>query len=275
MSKRLVWFLLKVYVLTLFPKLEISDGGRDRPAGEFFPNSSPFYFYIMKLRDRFVVLGRLSSTLAHEIRNPLAGISAVTQVLDGKIDADDPRKKYINLILREIERVNKLVYDLLSYTRRGKSYFMRVDVHSLIDKVLSSQAQKFSNRKIEVRKRFGEQVPAVMVDCEQIELAFINIVINAIEAMEEGGILTVETEIEGKEPGEVAIEFIDTGKGSELEDLSELFSPFYTTKTQGVGLGLAVTSKIVEDHNGTVSAEKNREKGLKFTVFLPVNQAEE
>ena len=229
----------------------------------------------MEGTDKFVILGRMSAMLAHEIRNPLAGISAVTQVLEGKIDSNDPRKKYVNLIMNEIERVNKIVHDLLDYTRDSRPYFVKAEIASLIDKALATHAEDLEKKNIQVDRQYESQDLHFQADQDKIERVFSNIITNAIEAMAEKGRLTIKAR-ENDEMAEIGnsveISFSDTGSGCELEDLSEMFSPFYTTKTKGTGLGLAVSSKVIGEHNGMLVAEANAERGLTFTVFLPVEQ---
>ena len=225
--------------------------------------------------DKFVVLGRMSAMLAHEIRNPLAGISAVTQVLEGKIDSDDPRRKYVKLIMKEIDRVNKIVHDLLDYTREARPYFIRTEIASIIENALVSHAEKLDEKSIQLEKDYGAEIPQIEVDLEKIQHVFGNIIENAIEAMDVNGRLKITVGInnEARATGDdVEIAFSDDGKGSVLEDLNEMFSPFYTTKTKGTGLGLAVGSKVVEQHNGKLVAAANPDRGLVFTVFLPVKQ---
>ena len=232
----------------------------------------------MKHTDQFLILGRMSAMLAHEIRNPLAGISAVTQVLEGKIDTNDPRKKYVSLIMKEIDRVNKIVHDLLDYTRDSRPYFVRVETASLVDKTLAFHVEDLEEKNIQVDRQYKSEGLLVQVDQEMIERVFSNIIENAIEALDENGRLTITAAVDEDGDGSgntVRIGFSDTGRGSEIEDLSEMFSPFYTTKTKGTGLGLAVSSKVVEEHNGTLEVAANPDKGLTFTVSLPVDQPDE
>lgn len=229
----------------------------------------------MNETEKFVILGRMSAMLAHEIRNPLAGISAVTQVLDGKIDRKDPRKKYVTLIMKEIDRVNKIVHDLLDYTRDSRPYFAKADISSLIDKALATLAEELERKRIQVDRKYESPSLWIRADQDNIERVFNNIITNAIEAMEESGRLTINVRRDraGDELLEsVEIAFADTGRGCDLQDLAEMFSPFYSTKTRGTGLGLAVSSKVVEEHRGRMDAARNKDRGLTFTVSLPVEQ---
>ena len=219
--------------------------------------------------ERLVVLGRLSSVLAHEIRNPLAGISAATQLLAGKMERDDPRGKYVGMILKEIDRVDDIVKNLLDFSREGRACMMRADLLGIIDAALAPFATPFERVGIRVETRFGADVPLVVCDAEQMGRVFRNLIANAVDAMPRGGTLTVGTAAD-EAVGQVAVSFEDTGKGTDVDDLSELFSPFYTTKTKGNGLGLPVALKSVEDHGGTISARRGVPCGLAMTVRWPL-----
>ena len=229
----------------------------------------------MKETEKLLILGRMSAMIAHEIRNPLAGISAVTQVLEGKIEPNDPRRHYVSLILKEIDHVNKLVHDLLDYTREHKPYFLPSEVTALANRALSVFVDELQKKGIAVKKDFHENEMIIPLDQEKIERAFKNIITNAIEAIDKRGCITISTKsVNGlrKKDNGIEIAFSDTGKGSELKKLRALFSPFYTTKAKGTGLGLAVGQKIVEEHHGRIWAEKNPDKGLTVRIFLPREQ---
>lgn len=220
-------------------------------------------------RERLIVLGRLSSVLAHEIRNPLAGISAATQVLGGKLDGADPRRKYVGMILKEIERVDEIVKNLLDYARDGRACMMRADVGTLVDAALERFAEQIARAGVTVERCGNGAVPYVTCDAAMLGRAFGNLIANALDAMPDGGTLTLRT-THDPTAGRVAVGIEDTGVGTDLDDLDELFSPFYTTKTKGNGLGLPVALKCVEEHGGTIHAGRNVPRGLVMTVEWPV-----
>lgn len=226
----------------------------------------------MKEAERLQILGRMSAVIAHEIRNPLAGITAVTQVLEGKLERDDPRRQYVSLILKEIDRVNKLVHDLLDYTRETKPYFLVTCPSSIINRAIISFSNELKEKNITVKSEFGTDEIKVPLDQEKMERVFRNIIQNSIEAIEENGELAISVKpVKEKESEYKGVEVIisDNGKGIVVEDLNKLFSPFYTTKSKGTGLGLAVAMKIVEEHKGRIWAEKNNGKGISMHIFLP------
>jgi signal transduction histidine kinase len=220
-------------------------------------------------QERLIVLGRLSSVLAHEIRNPLAGISAATQVLGGKLGGTDPRKKYVGMILKEIERVDEIVKNLLDYARDGRACMMRADVRALVDAALERASDRIGRAGVTVETCGDGGVPYVRCDAQMIGRVLDNLIGNALDAMPDGGTLTLRTTHDAAS-GRVAVAVEDTGIGTDVDDLGELFSPFYTTKTKGNGLGLPVALKCVEEHGGTIRAARNEPRGLAMTVEWPV-----
>ncbi|MBN1917969.1 MAG: hypothetical protein JW889_08685 [Verrucomicrobia bacterium] len=218
-----------------------------------------------KKQERLLVLGRLSSMLAHEIRNPLAGISAATQLLGGKLDGGDPRRKYVNMILKEVDRVDEIVKSLLDYARDGRACMVRADLRSILDAALSFFSDRFDAGGIGVVRIDGDLVPPLVCDIDMVGRALRNLIANAVDAMPNGGTLTMRTAYDAAQR-EVSVHVEDTGVGAAVADLSELFSPGYTTKTKGNGLGLAVAVKCMEEHGGTITAHRRAEGGLAMVV---------
>jgi signal transduction histidine kinase len=221
-------------------------------------------------QERLIVLGRLSSVLAHEIRNPLAGISAASQILDGKMGGADPRKKYVGMILKEVERVNGIVANLLDFSREGRAYMVRANVRTIVEGALAQFAAEFERAGIRVSTHHGGDVPPVVCDPAQVGQVFRHLISNAVDAMAGGGTLTVRTAYDAA-TRRVAVRFEDTGVGMLVDDLTELFSPFYTTKTKGSGLGLPVALKLIEEHGGTIRAARGEPRGLTMVVEWPVD----
>lgn len=220
-------------------------------------------------QERLIILGHLSSVLAHEIRNPLAGISAATQMLDGKMEGTDSRKKYIGMILKEIDRVNDIVKNLLDFSREGRAYMMQASVRGLIEGALDQFAEPFERAGIRVETHHDERLPFVVCDSEHMGRVFRNLIANAVDAMPDGGTLTIRTAFDAI-ARDVTVSIGDTGVGPQVEDLVELFSPLYTTKTKGSGLGLPVALNFVEEHGGTITAQRGTPRGLTMLVRWPV-----
>jgi len=225
---------------------------------------------------RLIALGQLSRTLAHEIRNPLTGISTMAQVLDGKIDEGDPRKKYIRQIIKETSRVNRIVKDILRYARPIEVFASPVDVSSLIAEVVQSMGERLTAGRVSVDMQLGDDLPRVECDRELIAEVSGNIVSNAINAMAGGGRLHINgAMVRYGENERLRLWFRDEGMGTDVDNVEELFSPFYSTWARGTGLGLAVARKIVEAHAGKISAVRNAAKGLTFIVEIPRHRHKE
>ena len=224
----------------------------------------------LEKEQRLITLGQLSRTLAHEIRNPLTGISTMAQVLDGKIDEEDPRKKYIRQIIKETGRVNRIVKDILRYARPIEPFVSPVSIRGVIDEVLNSMTDKLVAGGVKVDVGLGEDLSPVDCDQELMGEVFGNIISNAVTSMGDGGRLGITgAMVQYGENESLRLWFRDEGSGSDVDSLEELFSPFYSTWARGTGLGLAVARKIVEAHGGKISALRNEEKGLTFVIEIP------
>lgn len=225
----------------------------------------------MERADRLASVGEMSTGLAHEIKNPLAGISSAISVLADDFGEDDIRREIVRQVLEQIARLDKTATDLLHFGRPGKPEFSYVDVNALVKKTLFFIAQHPEARNIHRVKELTRDLPLVWVDEKQIQQVFFNVIINGIQAMREGGTLLVQTEAgEGGGRGTVRILVRDTGKGIPSEDLDKIFIPFHTTKTQGTGLGLPISRQLLEQHGGTIRVESRPGEGTTFIIELPV-----
>jgi hypothetical protein len=220
-------------------------------------------------------IGELSSGIAHEIRNPLAGIQGAIQILANDFLKEDPRRQVTDEIQKQIYKLERLVKDLLNYTKPVPANFLPADINELINKVLSffvTQRGKSDDFKIE--KKFAP-LPKTMIDPNSMEQAFLNIILNAQKAMPKGGNFTVSTALlpprkdDGKENQEVQVIFEDTGVGISKENLPKVFNPFFSTRSDGTGLGLSITKNIVEQHGGKIEVESQVNMGTKFIITLP------
>jgi len=230
---------------------------------------------LMQRADRMASIGELSSGIAHEIRNPLAGIQGAIQILANDFLKEDPRRQVTDEIQKQIYKLERLVKDLLNYTKPVPANFLPADINELINKVLSffvTQRGKSDDFKIE--KKFAP-LPKTMIDPNSMEQAFLNIILNAQKAMPKGGNFTVSTALlpprkdDGKENQEVQVIFEDTGVGISKENLPKVFNPFFSTRSDGTGLGLSITKNIVEQHGGKIEVESQVNMGTKFIITLP------
>jgi two-component system sensor histidine kinase AtoS len=224
-----------------------------------------------KLRqaDRLAALGTLSAGLAHEIKNPLSAIKTFVQLLPQKIGTPSFMEKFNITVPREIDRINHLVEDLLELTRRRVRPLVELKVDSLILQVIDLHGEELKRKQIAFQEHLNKTIPPVHGDAETLYRAFSNLIINAIQAMPNGGTLSISSKLESSSSS-VEITFRDTGIGMDETTAKNIFNPFFTTKDKGVGLGLALTRKIIEDHRGTIEALSAKGMGTTFTVLLPV-----
>jgi len=213
--------------------------------------------------EKMAALGRLSATLSHELRNPLAGLKGASQLLQRKTSDHDERKQYVNLILEEVERLGKIVDDLIHFAKPKVLHTRFFDANKVIEDLLLLHSEDLSYKKITVRKRLSK-LPVIKADKDKFKQIVVNVMINAMDAMPEGGELLVVSSvtINEKTDREVAtFQFKDTGNGIADDVLDHVLEPFYTTKPDGVGLGLAVSKSIIEQHGGEISIRSGTHDG--------------
>ena len=221
----------------------------------------------LRLIEKFAVTGRIARTIAHEVRNPLTNISLATEQirdLDGQEDAS----LLLNMIERNVNRINQLVSDLLNSTRIDQLEFTTVNINNLVNEALEQAQDRLELNRIRVEKYYDKQLCEIWVDKEKIKLAFLNIIVNAIEAMPaESGVLTIRT---FKKDDRCVIEFKDNGSGMDNETLKKLFEPYFTSKTKGNGLGLANTQNIILNHKGAINVSSAAGAGSTFSISLSI-----
>ena len=225
----------------------------------------------LRQADRLAALGTVSAGLAHEIKNPLSAIKTFVQLLPKKSQTSTFMEKFNITVPREIDRINQLVEDLLELTRSRKRPWTPLNINPLILQVIELHGEEMKRKEIVFRNHLDQTLPSIEGDPDSLYRAFSNIVINSIQAMPNGGSLTVISE---KDPVSfmVKIIFKDTGIGMDEKTTRNLFNPFFTTKDKGVGLGMALTHKIIEDHRGTIEVMSEQGKGSSFILRLPVTK---
>jgi len=224
-----------------------------------------------KLRqaDRLAALGILSAGLAHEIKNPLSAIKTFVQLLPQKIGNPSFMEKFNITVPREVDRINHLVEDLLELTRKRVRSLVDLKADSLIHQVIDLHGEELKKGQIAFQDHLNKTILPVHGDAETLYRAFSNLIINAIQAMPNGGTLSISSKLDSSSSS-VEITFRDTGIGMDETTAKNIFNPFFTTKDKGVGLGLALTRKIIEDHRGTIEVVSEKGMGTTFTVLLPV-----
>ena len=218
------------------------------------------------LSERLAFTGRIAAGIAHEIRNPLGNVSMAVQQLKEAFSEDSPWSKHIEVIIRNTERINFLITELLNCARPPELNIRPSDMHEVIENVLDSTRSSLSTQRIKVIKKFDSEPSIINVDREQINRVFLNVIINSVEAMPEGGTMTISTSIE---EDLFVVKIQDTGEGIREEDIIRIFDPFFSTKPPGVGLGLSITYGIVVSHGGMLVVESIWKRGTVFTISLP------
>ncbi|MFC1528656.1 ATP-binding protein [Candidatus Latescibacterota bacterium] len=227
--------------------------------------------------EKMAALGRLAATLSHELRNPLAGLKGATQLLLKKTDDNDERSQYIHLILDEVERLGRIIEDLLHFARPRKLNYELIDPTRIIEDSLLLVSQDILHRGIKLHKRLSK-LPLITADSDKFKQVVVNIILNALDAMPDGGKLFVSSGVIRDENNGIdftTFQFKDTGYGISGDVLEHVFEPFYTTKPTGVGLGLSVCKVIVEEHGGSISVSSDSDcdlRGTTVTIEIPVNE---
>jgi len=231
-------------------------------------------------QDKMISLGRLAASVVHEINNPLAGILNYIRLMikvlgRGSLDKEHLQKfqRYLDLVESETSRCSKIVSNLLAFSRTSKLEFTEINMNELLERCIMLSQHKLTLQNIEIRTDVTPGAPIVSGDFNQIQQCVINLIFNAIDAMPNGGTLTIKSSIDPNK-GLVRIGVADTGTGIAKEDLSQIFDPFYTTKIEGKGLGLGLSTVygIIDRHKGTITVESELGKGTVFTITLPAGK---
>jgi PAS domain S-box-containing protein len=219
------------------------------------------------MAERLSSLGELTAGVAHELRNPLAGIKINTQVLSRKKDLPEMEKKLLDSTQEGIEKIQKIVDDMLHFAKPKASHFKEEEINEVVDKSLAILQTKLKKGNISSVFEGAHGLPKLRIDIHQIQQVLINLMLNAIQAMEDGGTLSIRTLLEDGDG--VGIEVRDTGIGISRAHLKKIFDPFFTTKSEGTGLGLSISAKILENHGATIDAVSEEGKGSTFTIHFP------
>jgi len=217
--------------------------------------------------DKMATVGEMAASLAHEIRNPIAGVLGALQVFSKDVQKSDPRRSIINEMVKQLERINRTISDLLNYSRPATPSIKKLKLNELIQTVLLLLKSQCERKNIFVEASLDSTLPDVHGDARLLHQVFWNVCLNAIHAIDESGNITVET---SQSNGSVIIRLLDSGKGISVENQEKLFKPFFTTKTRGTGLGLTICRRIVEQHDGTISIESVQGRGTLITIVLPI-----
>jgi len=224
--------------------------------------------------ERLALIGQLAANVAHELNNPLTGIITYSHLLLEQTKAEGPTKDFLQKIVNQADRCKEIIKGLLDFSRQKKPDKTLCDVNSVLTDCISLIENQALFHNIQIQSSLKIDLPSAVIDPSQIERVFMNMIINAAEAMEGNGHLTIATRLD-QDKSIIEVEFTDTGSGIEKENLEKIFDPFFTTKDTGHGLGLAISYGIIKEHKGTILVESEVGKGTTFIVRLPVSLSEE
>jgi len=228
--------------------------------------------------EKLTSLGQLAASIAHEVNNPLAGVLVYTQLLSKKLNSDQFNKEnaqdYLTKMESELTRSTKLIRNLLDFARQSPPSLREVNVNEIVSRSLDLAAHSAELQKIQIIRKLNPDLPTLRADFDQLQQVCTNLIINAIQAMPEGGRLTLRTSLTDDE--QIKIEVQDTGCGISQENMRKLFTPFFTTKEKGkgVGLGLAVAYGIIQRHKGRIEVQSKKGEVTTFTIYLPLRHEE-
>jgi signal transduction histidine kinase len=223
----------------------------------------------LRQNEKLSALGLLAAEVAHEIRNPLTVMKLLYHSLDLKFEAKDPRAKDAQIIEAKIEHLNKIVEQILAFARTTEPSFASVNLNGLVDELILLVRHKLANQGIRLTRDLQADLPLVLGDATQLEQAFLNLILNAAEAMPNGGSLTVRTRLLAS--GQVAVAFKDTGEGMTPEQQQRAFKTVLsTTKAKGTGIGLAIVGRVIETHRGQIRILSHPGRGTTMRITLPV-----
>lgn len=226
----------------------------------------------IKQKEKLAAVGILAAGVAHEVRNPLSSIKGYATYFSSLFDRQSDNKKAANIMAEEVDRVNRVISELLEFARPIQLELKKTRIFELVDKALRLIKYEADPADIKIISSVEPNLPEVEVDKDRLTQVLLNIFINAIQAMPSGGTLTVNVKtMENR----LQFEISDTGRGISAEDQANIFNPYFTTKKRGTGLGLAIAFKIIESHGGTITIESLKNKGTTFVISIPLEQNKE
>ncbi|AGL00943.1 ATP-binding protein [Desulfoscipio gibsoniae] len=221
----------------------------------------------LRRSERLAALGHLVTGVAHELRNPIGVVKTTVQLMEKDFAHISETKEYVKVINEQISRSNRVIEELLDFGRPSKQIVQSASINALLEKVLTFTSSMLRQQRIQLKLQLDESIPAAEVDAERIKQVFVNLILNATQAMPDGGTLTIRTYHDNKW---AYTDFTDNGQGIDSSELDSIFDPFYTTKESGTGLGLSISHQIVRMHGGHINVRSHVKEGTTFTVQLPL-----
>jgi signal transduction histidine kinase len=276
----LILFLVVVYLLSAFQSAHyhLEETVQQRTAALQAEIAERKRMERAKLQaERLAAVGTMAAEVAHEVRNPLGSITLNLDLIHKEIDKLAETSRHppqesdvlVNEMRQEVQRIQHVIEDYLQFARLPKAQRRPVALNELLDQKLAFMHSVIQEANVTLCTEFDPTLPTVNADGEQLWQAVLNLIRNSLEAMPDGGMLTVGT---GREDGQVVLRVTDTGKGMAEQQVRQLFVPFFTTKSEGSGLGLALVQQIVSEHGGHIECTSAIGKGSTFTIFLPLTE---
>ena len=217
--------------------------------------------------ERLAVIGNMAAYVAHEIRNPLATIGGFARSILRASSQDDQTRQNAGIIIEEVSRLERILANIMDFSKPVESVKVASQINEILENTCSLMEPYFKNGRIKLIKIFNSMIPKIVIDPTQIKQVFLNLIKNAVESMPGGGALTIETIVEDEH---IKINITDTGEGMTAEIMQNIFVPFFTTKVDGTGVGLAVSQKIVDDLGGFIKVKSSLQEGSTFSIYLPI-----
>jgi signal transduction histidine kinase len=227
-------------------------------------------FEHLRRAEQFSAIGQLAASLAHEIRNPLASIEGAAELLRPGAVSDDMREEFVQIIKKESKRLSRLLTELLDFARPRTPEYQETSLEGIVSSVANLVGVSAGKQNVEIRQYLSPSLPKIDCDPEQLRQVLLNLTMNALQAMPDGGKIDLRVYPQN---ASVAIEVRDEGPGIAAADVTKLFSPFYTTKKDGTGLGLAIAQKIMIAHGGLITVDNQKPHGAVFTAILPIHSS--
>lgn len=276
----LMFFLVVVYLLSAFQKAHyhLEETVQQRTAALQAEIQERKRLEVAKLQaERLAIVGTMAAQVAHEVRNPLGSITLnldliqkeFNQLAEGNGHSPEEGRGLVLEIREEVSRIQRVIEEYLQFARLPKPQLRPVELNELLGQKLDFMHSEFEHAGVKPLTHFDPAVRTIHADAEQLWQAVLNLIRNSLDAMPNGGELTVGT---WREAGQVRLRVTDTGKGMSEEQLKQVFAPFFTTKPNGTGLGLALVQQITSEHGGHVECESTPGKGSTFTIFIPVEK---
>jgi len=220
--------------------------------------------------EKLASIGRISATIAHEIRNPLTSVKLNIQKILQSTQLDEIEEEHLRISQEGIGQIEKFIREFLDFTRSSELNLDRFSIEQILEESIKMMSDSLDQKKINIEKNFQEGLPLALVDGDRLRLVFLNILRNAYEVVDERGKISVSLSLREEDGArKIRIEISDNGQGIPEEDWENIFEPFYTTKSTGAGLGLAIARKIIEEHKGSIKVIKKEGRGTSFEILIP------